>query len=226
VQGPLRRADQRGELRRHAQPRHRLSGRRQPRAAQVAHGGHDAGAIGRDEAGNTVVVEKDANLTISLKVRNLLASSGVNVKMTRETDVALGTTQMEDLVARATLANEAGAVLYISIHNNSFGDPSATGTTVLHAGLSSGSDYGISGEELAQNIQNSLVKATGLKDRGIVKSPEMVVLRRTAMPAVIVECAFVSCPVDQKVLTDPVKIDAIAYAIYEGIMTSLSQMNS
>jgi len=188
------------------------------------HGGHDTGAIGRDEAGNTVVVEKDANLTISIKVRDLLAASGVNVKMTRETDVALGTTQMEDLVTRASLANAAGAVLYISIHNNSFGDPSATGTTVLHAGLSSGGEYGISGENLAQNIQDFLVKATGLKDRGIVKSPEMVVLKRTSMPAVIVECAFVSCPVDQKVLTNPAKVDAIAYAIYQGIMTSLAQM--
>ena len=187
------------------------------------HGGHDSGAIGRDENGNVVVIEKEANLTISLKVRDLLASSGVDVRMTRDSDVALGSTQMEDLVTRASLANEANALLYVSIHNNSFGDSSATGTTVLYAGLSSAGDYGITGEQLAQNIQNSLVKATGLRDRGIVKSPEMVVLRRTAMPAVIVECAFVSCPVDQKVLTDPARIDAIAYAIYEGIMTSLNQ---
>ncbi len=188
------------------------------------HGGHDGGAVGRDEEGNTVVVEKEANLTISLKVRDLLVSSGVDVMMTREKDVALGTTQMEDLVKRASMANDKNAVLFVSIHNNAFDDPEATGSTVLYAGLGTNEDYGISGKELAKNIQTPLAKATGLKDRGIVESPGMVVLKRTAMPAVIVECAFVTCPRDQKVLTNPSKINDIAYAIYEGIMKSLEQM--
>ena len=191
----------------------------------AGHGGYDSGAIGRDADGNEVIKEKDANLSIAQKVSQKLKSSGIKVIMTRSADVALGDTVMADLVARAEIANRSGADLFISIHNNAFTDPEATGTSVLYAGLSNSGGYGISSKELAENIQAPLVKATGLKDRGIVRSPEMVVLKRTIMPAVLIECAFVSSYTDQKVLTNDKKISDIAEAIYQGILVSLRQMD-
>ena len=190
----------------------------------AGHGGYDSGAIGRDADGNEVIKEKDANLSIAVKVNQKLKNSGIKVIMTRSSDVALGDTVMADLVARAEIANRSEADLFISIHNNAFTDPEATGTSVLYAGLSNSGGYGISSQELAQNIQAPLVKATGLKDRGIVRSPEMVVLKRTIMPAVLIECAFVSSYTDQKVLTNEKKISDIAEAIYQGILISLRKM--
>ncbi len=190
----------------------------------AGHGGYDSGAIGRDADGNEVIKEKDANLSIAQKLAQNLKNSGIKVIMTRSADVALGDTVMADLVARAEIANKSGADLFISIHNNAFTDPEATGTSVLYAGLSNSGGYGISSQELAENIQSPLVKATGLKDRGIVRSPEMVVLKRTIMPAVLIECAFVSSYTDQKILTNEKKISDIAEAIYQGILISLRKM--
>lgn len=190
----------------------------------AGHGGYDSGAIGRDVDGNEVIKEKDANLSIAQKLAQKLKSSGVKVIMTRSADVALGDTVMADLVARAEIANKSQADLFISIHNNAFTDPEATGTSVLYAGLSNNGGYGISSQELAENIQKPLVKATGLKDRGIVQSPEMVVLKRTIMPAVLIECAFVSSYTDQKILTNEKKVSDIAEAIYQGILISLRKM--
>jgi len=188
------------------------------------HGGYDAGAVGRDDSGEIVIREKDANLTISLKVEKRLKSDGINVVMTRNTDKALGTTVMEDLVTRAEIANRVGADLFISIHNNASENSDATGTSVLYPGLANSGGYGITSKELAQNIQNPMAEATGLKDRGIVESPEMVVLKRTKMPAVLLECAFVTNEGDRAVLLSEERTDAIADAIYKGIVNSLRTM--
>lgn len=190
----------------------------------AGHGGYDSGAVGRDADGNVVVYEKDANFDIAVRLEERLKSGGINVIMTRSTDVALGDTIMADLVGRAEIANQSKADLFVSIHNNAFTDPEATGTSVLYAGLSNNGGYGISSMELAENILTPLVKATGLKNRGVVRSPEMVVLKRTVMPAVLIECAFVTSYTDQKVLTNDKKLDAIADAIYEGILVSLKKM--
>ncbi len=188
------------------------------------HGGYDAGAVGRNDSDEIVIQEKNANLSIALKVEKRLKADGINVIMTRNTDKALGSTVMEDLITRAEIANRAGADLFISIHNNSSENFDATGTCVLYPGLANSGGYGITSKELAQNIQKLLVKATGLRDRGIIESPEMVVLKRTVMPAVLLECAFVSNAGDRNVLLNESKLEEIADAIYKGIINSLRIM--
>ena len=169
--------------------------------------------------------EKDVNLTISKHLFKRLKDAGMKVKMTRDADVALGDTVMADLVARSEIANNLGADLFISIHNNASTNPESTGTSVLYAGLSNSGGYGISSKDLAENILAPLVKATGLKNRGIVESPEMVVLKKTMMPAVLIECAFVSSVNDQLILLDPKKLEEIADGIYNGVLISLRQMS-
>jgi len=187
------------------------------------HGGADMGAVGRDEEGKIVVKESEANLKIALATQKYLEAEGVNVIMTRTTDVALGDTQMEDLLARSAIANEVGATFFVSIHNNSFSNDTATGTEVLY--VSGGVEYkpGISGETLAQNILTPLCQTTNLTNRGLKNSPKIVVLRETTMPAVLVECAFVSNPEDRKLLMDDKSMDDMGYSIASGILETLSQ---
>lgn len=185
------------------------------------HGGKDSGAVGKNENDEIVIYEDELNLKIALKVRDELLKYNINVIMTRTKDVGLGATVMEDLVERAEIANRNKADLFVSIHNNSHTDSVANGTTVLYPGLSNSGAYAITSEELAQNIQDELVDRTTLRDRQITLSPEMVVLKRTLMPAVLVECGFVSSYEDQKILTNEKGINAISKAICEGIVKSL-----
>ena len=199
-------------------------------ALDAGHGGSDSGALGKDSMGNTLVdefgkpilMEKNVNLYIAQKTRDYLESKGEKVVMTRDDDSFAGT-NMENLVARAEVANRAGAVLFVSIHNNSATSPEATGTEICYTELSSGK-YGITSKGLAKNIITPLVKATGLSNRGLVNRQNLVVLKYTAMPAVLIECGFLTCEKDQKVLMSNNKLDEIAVAIGDAIIKSFDQM--
>lgn len=187
------------------------------------HGGWDSGAVAVDEDGDVIVNEADANLAIALSAQKYLEAEGITVVMTRTSDVALGTTEMEDLLARSEIANEVGATFFVSVHNNSFSNDTASGTEILYVSGGIENVYGISGENLAQNILTPLVQATGLTNRGLKNSPKIVVLRETLMPAVLVECAFVSNPQDRELLIDKQALDDMGYAIAIGIMETISQ---
>ena len=190
----------------------------------AGHGGKDMGAIGYDEEGNEVIYESDANLEIALGVQKYLTQKGVNVIMTRTKDVALGDSEMEDLLKRSEIANDANATLFVSIHNNAFTDSQASGTMVLYADTDNKLNYGVTSKSLAKNILSPLVKAIGLLDRGVVDSPKMVVLKKTDMPSVLIECAFVTCDQDRKILLDEEKVDDISYAIAEGIVKTIGEL--
>lgn len=190
----------------------------------AGHGGYDPGAVGRDDEGNIILYEKDVCLDIVKRVKTRLEASGIAVILTRSDDVALGDTEMNDLLTRAEIANKANASLFVSVHNNAFSSSTPSGACVLYSGLTSNKDYGITGKEVAQNIQDYIVDATGLVDRGIVPRPNIVVLRETAMPAVLIECAFITNPNDQKILKSNEKRDDIADAICKGIIDSLKTM--
>ena len=190
----------------------------------AGHGGKDMGAIGYDEEGNEVIYESEANLNIALGVEAYLKKSGVNVIMTRTKDVALGDSEMEDLLKRSEIANDANATLFVSIHNNAFTDTSASGTMVLYADTDNKLNYGVTSKTLAKNILTPLVDSMGLLDRGVVDSPKMVVLKKTDMPSVLIECAFVTCETDRKILLNEEKIDDISRAIAEGIIKTIGEL--
>ncbi len=188
------------------------------------HGGADCGAIGYDADGNEDVFESEINLAIALAVRDYLEDEGISVLMTREEDVILGESEMEDLLARSEIANDAGATFFVSIHNNSFTEPTATGTEVLYADCEEKVYSGVSSKQLAENILKPLAEATGLANRGVKDSPKIVVLRTTTMPSVLIETVFLSNPDDLKVVKDEDKIDEIGYAIAHGIIDSLADL--
>lgn len=189
----------------------------------AGHGGKDCGAVGYDEEGEPLIYESEINLKVALAVQKYLEAEGVTVVMTRSRDVALGSTEMDDLLRRSSIANDANATFFVSIHSNSFTEAEANGTEILYAESNDKTYRGVTSKELAQNILGPLVKANGLSNRGVKDSPKIVVLRTTEMPSVLIELAFVSNPDDREALMDDSLLDDMGYAIAEGIINSLAK---
>lgn len=173
------------------------------------HGGTSKGAVGRD--GSSIVYEKDINLAIALRVRDLLAKEKATVTLTREDDSTV------DLYDRPKLANEKGADFFISIHCDSTPQPnSASGTTTYYH--ASDPD----GRALAQAIQKHIAAVTGLPNRGaqtdtVIYQSGFAVLRRSEMPAVLIEVAFINNDKDRAKLKDPKFQKKVAEAIVAGL---------
>jgi N-acetylmuramoyl-L-alanine amidase len=153
------------------------------------HGGTDTGSRGY-ENGAAVLNEKDVNLDIALRVREMLKAAGIRLYMIRTEDITV------PLYDRQDTANLLEASLYVSIHNNSYTTDVPSGTEVHYHGKDDPPVNGISAPELAENLQKTLTASLGLLDRGTKVSPELAVLRRTSMPAIIIEGAFISNPGD------------------------------
>ena len=90
--------------------------------------------------------------------------------------------------------------------------------------MSSGA-YGITSMGFAKNILDPLVEASGLTNRGLSSRPNLAVLKYTKMPAVLIECGFLTNEADRVVLMDNSKLDAMAKAVADGIKITLKQMN-
>jgi N-acetylmuramoyl-L-alanine amidase len=173
------------------------------------HGGKSLGAVGRDK--NSVVYEKDINLAIAKRVQALLVKEKATVTMTREDDSTV------DLYDRPKLANEKGADFFISIHCDSTPKPnSASGTTTYYH--ASDPD----GRALAQAIQKHVAAVTGLPNRGAqtdtaIYQSGFAVLRRSEMPAVLIEVAYINNDKDRAKLKDPKFQQKVAEAIVAGL---------
>ncbi len=197
----------------------------------AGHGGRDVGALGKDDEGNIIlddngnplIQEKDINLYIAKKIRDYLVADGIEVVMTRDDDTFEGTST-ENLLARANLANNINASLFLSVHNNSSVSPKANGTEVCYTPNSSGA-YGITSMEFAKMILDPLAEATGLTNRGLSSRPNLAVLKYTKMPAALIECGFITNDADLAVLTDTQKLDNIAKAVAGGVKQTLQYMN-
>lgn len=146
------------------------------------HGGSDPGAIGPNG-----LREKDVVLNVSLKLQNILKNKGYKVTMTRTTDVYL------TLQERVRISNASGADFFLSIHANSFTNPSANGTeTFAYNTWSIGAD-------IARKIQSELIKSNGLTNRGF-KTENFYVLKYNNIPSALVELAFISNPSEENLL--------------------------
>lgn len=177
------------------------------------HGGSDPGACGYDSDGNVIFKEKDPNLYISMRLYELLKEKGFKVYVTRDSDVYV------DLIGRADMANSLNADYFVSIHNNASENFDVRGTMVMYAYDNPKENMHLSGKKMASVIQKHLVSAIeGTKDYGPVKNSALAVLKRTEMPAVIVEGLFVSNEEDRKLLSDEEVLNDIAGAVYEGIL--------
>ena len=172
----------------------------------AGHGGVEPGAIFEGR------MEKDDNLRLTLAVGDILERNGADVVYTRTTDV------YDTPQEKANIANESGADLFVSIHRNAMPVPgTGSGATTLV--------YEDAGTPalLAENIQRNLVE-TGFADLGIHERPGLIVLRRTQMPAVLVEAGFIDNPRDN-IFFDQ-NFDKIAQAIADGILETIRQLEA
>ncbi len=186
----------------------------------AGHGGEDGGGVG--VAGT---LEKDLNLAIALKLKQLFAEGGYEVRMIRETDTDISdpgkktvkARKNSDLHNRKAVIAESGCAAFVSVHMNKFTDPSVAGAQVFHATTNEQSPL------LAEAVRLSLINTVGDRAKRIIKPiPASVqLLKNVSCPAIIVECGFLSNAAEEQELQDPAHQDKIAQGIYEGVCNFL-----
>lgn len=157
--------------------------------------------------------EQDITYDVGKRLYALLsASPEFEVRLSRPTEeTILGTNNSSSLTARVREANAWGADIFLSLHTNASLNESATGSEALIYSRSSRTALG-----LAEDILTELNLVTGLKNRGVLERPGLYVLRRTNMPAVLVEMGFITNPYDAELMAYSPEL--FARGIYRGIM--------
>lgn len=163
----------------------------------AGHGGYDNGATYEGRR------EKDDNLELALAVGEILQAQGYDVEYTRTEDV------YDSPVQKARIGNNSGADFFVSIHRNSSPTPNKyNGVQTLvydNSGLKA---------TMAENI-NKQLEGVGYRNINVAERPDLAVLRRTKMPALLVEAGFINSDIDNN-LWDT-KFSETAEAIARGI---------
>lgn len=142
------------------------------------------------------------------------ADDRFEVRLSRPTETTqLGTSNTSSLAARTTAANRWGADYFISLHTNASDSPAATGTEAFVF------TPGGAAERLAENLTAGVERETGLYDRGVFARPGLYVLRKTEMPAVLLELGFITNPRDARLMEEEPEL--FARGIYEGVLSFL-----
>ncbi|HOQ36934.1 MAG TPA: N-acetylmuramoyl-L-alanine amidase [Acetivibrio sp.] len=184
----------------------------------AGHGGEDPGAVS-DYSG---LKEKDVNLIIAKRVKELLEAENFKVIMTREEDVLnykegtqrYTSKRAQDLMNRKKKIDESGADIAVSIHLNKFSQTQYYGAQVFFPPRSQES------QELAETIQKALREKVdpGNKREALVKDNKLIILRDLKVPTVIVECGFLSNRQEEQKLADADYQEELAQAIKDGIV--------
>ena len=181
----------------------------------AGHGGEDGGATGHNG-----VLEKDLNLTLSRELAALLRLAGYTVIETRTEDKLLydagtpkGHKKQGDLKNRLAIAQRVENCVLISIHLNTFPDPSCEGMQVWYSPNHADS------KSLAEAIQSSTKQLLQPQNNRRVKmaTSGIYILKNATVPAILVECGFLSSPADCQRLCDPVYQQKLALALFYGI---------
>lgn len=179
----------------------------------AGHGGYDPGAITKQG-----VYEKEINLEMAKRVKELLGPTGIEVLLTREEDIdyvpegvkGRQARKQADLDYRISLAQEFEADILISLHLNATPSGRNTGAETFYYFDS------VEGKRLAETIQQELIKVPGM-NRRIAKPGEYYLLRNSPMPAVIVELGYISNPKEFARLQEPWYQDQLAKAVAKGV---------
>lgn len=185
------------------------------------HGGEDRRSVGPEK----LVVEADANLNVSLALKDYLKEAGVQVIMSRETDKTV------DLKERSYMANRSGADIFISVHHNApgtKGDNWTNYTSTYYHAKETDYEYEPSERDLARFVQRDMAYAMrnsgGLgsfdgtySDYWIYPGAGFSVLRVTEIPAILVECGFFTHYYEEKRLAQAEFNKIQAWGIFRGI---------
>lgn len=190
-------------------------------AIDAGHGGIDPGKVGINNA-----LEKDINLAIALKLERNLKESGINVVMTRTDDNGLYNEndinkKVCDMKKRLSIIENANPELAVSIHQNSYPDQSVSGVQVFYYKDS------MKGKAAAEIMQTQLIKSLKpSKERVAKDNNSYYLLKKTSVPIMIIECAFMSNPTEAELLTNDEYQEKVAWGIYLGIMQIVNQNRS
>ncbi|MDO4199456.1 MAG: N-acetylmuramoyl-L-alanine amidase [Clostridia bacterium] len=189
----------------------------------AGHGGEDGGAVGAEG-----IIEKDINLSVALKLRDILKASGYKVIMTREKDIAiyddsaktLREKKRSDLHNRLDIIEENSGenVIFVSIHQNKFPDSKYHGTQIFY------SKHDPKSIDLAQAVRKSVTEFLQPdNDREIKEANQKIyLLNNSKIPAIVVECGFLSNPEECAKLADKNYQSEMAFSVYCGLMDYFS----
>ena len=186
----------------------------------AGHGGIDSGTLSSDKT----VVEKEINLLITHKIRELLESSGAHVILTREDDSSLyvedGNKTIrqkynENLKNRKQIIEDSNADMFVSIHMNALTGEGASKYYGAQTFYPSGKEDSI---KLSKTIQQELKRVVdNTNNREIKPRDDLYLLKDNKIPSILIECGFLSNEKEAKLLTNEEYQEKIAWAIYVGI---------
>lgn len=156
--------------------------------------------------------EQDITFSVGNELARLLERSGnYEVRVSRPgASTQLGSSNTTSLRARVEGAEAFGADYFISIHTNASDNPAATGSEAYAYGRNTRAF------ELAEDVVNNLSETTGLRNRGVKVRPSLYVLKKTSMPAILVELGFITNPRDSSLMANNPEL--FAEGIYNGIV--------
>lgn len=183
----------------------------------AGHGGFDGGASAADGTS-----EKDINLNITLILADMLRQNGYSVILTRETDVStddvetdqISTRKKSDLRNRLALMKDYPKALFVSVHLNKFTTTAANGSQVFYSPKTEGS------RELSESIQRSIISLLQPLNTRVCKkaTSSTYILYNATIPAVLVECGFLSNKAELEKLKQPDYQAQMAFCIAKGII--------
>ena len=151
--------------------------------------------------------EQDIVYNIGVLLADILQQRGYQTRLSRKSpDVVLGTSNLTSLKARVDEANAWGADYFISLHTNASSNPQAQGSEAFVYRSPS------EAARLAGSILEGLNLSTGLRNRGVMVRPGLYVLRKTQMPAVLVELGFITNPAEAELMASSPELFAVGIA--------------
>lgn len=188
----------------------------------AGHGGEDGGAVGVNG-----LVEKDINLAIALALAENLKANNFQVILVRDGDYSVGDQSLStvaerkrsDTKNRVRLVEETGECLLVSIHQNQFSQSQYNGAQMFY------SPNNPESAQLAECIRESVVSSLQPDNTRQNKEAgeEIYLLTHCQVPAVLVECGFLSNPEEANLLSQEAYQQDMAAAIYNGIVSFLEQ---
>ncbi len=184
----------------------------------AGHGGRDGGAVGDDGT-----LEKHLNLAVAIKLQALLEMTDVNVVMTRRDDRELASAdsahkKRDDLNARLAIAREYENAVFVSIHMNKFPVEKYSGLQVYYSQNHEGSRL------LAETIQKGARTLREENCRTVKAAGDNIfLLEHITIPAVLVECGFLSNPAERELLKTEAYQTKLAMSIYGSLLSYLTE---
>ncbi len=182
----------------------------------AGHGGFDGGAVASDGT-----YEKDINLNICLTLKEMLSENGYDVILTRTTDTStesisegsISQMKKSDLSERLKLMKKYPNSIFVSVHLNKFTTSAASGAQVFYSG------NGESSLKLANAVQSSVVSLLQPDNKRVCKkaTSSTYLLHNATVPAIIVECGFLSNSQELKLLKEEKYQNQMAFCIFCGI---------